>query len=117
LECCRDNGTTFPRTEQILQRHARCIKTGQLRRLGIVEREGDVDRWIIHRMLSEDIADEVLHGVQRGERACFCVQAEETEAYLVEGSLIRGTRAGDLDRLSIRTINGSIAVTSSFELE
>jgi hypothetical protein len=76
LECCRDNGTTFPRTEQILQRHARCIETGQLRRLGIVEREGDLDRWVIHRMLSEDIADEVL----------------------VEGSLIRGTRAGDLDR-------------------
>jgi hypothetical protein len=41
------------------------------------------------------------------------ISASKMMAYLVEGGLIRRTRAGDLDWLSICTVNSSIAVASA----
>jgi len=40
-----------------------------------------------------------------------------SESYLVEGGLVRGTGARNLDRLSIRTINSTITVAGALELE
>jgi len=45
------------------------------------------------------------------------ISASNLRAYLVEGGLIRRTRAGDLDWLSIGTVNSPIAVTSSLRLK
>lgn len=45
------------------------------------------------------------------------ISVSKVMAYLVEGGLIRRTRAGDLDWLSICTINSSIAVTSALRFK
>ena len=69
LECRRRDRATLSRPIKILQRHARCVEAGELRRRGIIFGEGDGHDRVIEDVTCCDICIQILEMLVVGVRS------------------------------------------------